>query len=285
MTRRAEHDELEPKRLLDERATPDALREQAPSPAASARIRERLASPPPPAPRVGRSLIAIALVTLISALMWRTWPTHESARAPHAGAPSEAPLIRLPATHAVAPKAETPRAGSARAPAAAAQLEQVVEPAEQPATAPAVLLAPAPVPEIVRVPKRAKEPLAPKASNAPLVASTVLEPEPALDVPAKRTLPSPKPLSQGEEAERMFADPQDEAGLLYRARRLSSSDPNAALRLLVLHEASFPDGAFVQERDMLEIQIQERLGHATTAKRLAALFKQRYPESVYRVSP
>lgn len=83
----------------------------------------------------------------------------------------------------------------------------------------------------------------------------------------------------------MFADPQDEAGLLYRAKRLSSSEPKAALRLLVLHEASFPAGAFAEERDMLEIQIHERLGHAATAKRLAAIFKQRYPSSVYGVSP
>jgi hypothetical protein len=103
--------------------------------------------------------------------------------------------------------------------------------------------------------------------------------------PAEPPPPARKVTAPPEETERAFADPQDEAGLLYRARRLASSDPKAALRLLVLHEASFPDGAFVQERDVLEIQIHERLGHTATAKRLAALFKQRHPESVYRVSP
>ena len=107
------------------------------------------------------------------------------------------------------------------------------------------------------------------------------EPARAITAPA----PAPKPTAVNDDAERVFADPQDEAGLLYRAKRLSGSDPDAALRLLVLHEASFPEGAFAQERDVLEIQIHERLGHAATAKRLAALFKQRYPGSVYRVGP
>jgi len=289
VTRRTEPSELEPKRLLDEHATPDALRdalqalrERAPSPAASARIREQIAKPLPPEPRAPRSLLPIALLALVGVLAWSSWPEHERSRAPQSAALGEAPSIPTPAPLELAtPPAPTAPPSVARPlpPAPAAP-----EPREQP-PATAALPAPMPTPQSVRVPKRAHGPLAPKPSSAAPIASVVVKPVPALDAKPERMPPSPKPLSQGEEAERMFADPQDEAGLLYRAKRLSSSDPNAALRLVVLHEASFPDGTFAQERDMLEIQIHERLGHASTAKRLATLFKQRYPESVYRLSP
>jgi hypothetical protein len=286
MTRRAE---IEPKRLLDEHATPNALRDalqalrdRAPTPAAAARMREQIAKPVPPAPRAPSVLLSFTLLALIGALVWSAWPRHEPARAPSAAAPSEAPLQPMP-TAQKASELKTSRP-VARAIELPAQTEPVaLQPAAQPiaaAASPAPSVALAEVP----LPKRTREPLAPKPSTAPApdtaAPSAEITPEPIAKARSKA-----EPLAQSEEAERLFADPQDEAGLLYRARRLASSDPKAALRLLVLHEASFPDGAFVQERDMLEIQIHERLGQVATAKRLAAMFKQRYPDSVYRVSP
>jgi len=302
MNRRAEHNELPPKRLLDEHATPDALRDalqalrdRTPTPAAAVRMREQIAKPVAPAPRMPGALVSVTLLALVGAFawfiftpptssrLWNAWPKYEPARAPRAVAPSEAPLMPMPAAH------EAPT--SAR-PASAPQATRLVElPAQpepealQPAAQPIAATITAALQD-VPTPKRAREPVAPKASAAPAPALDAVAPmadaEPDVAVKPK---PKAKATTQSEEAERLFADPQDEAGLLYRARRLASSDPKAALRLLVLHEASFPDGAFVQERDMLEIQIHDRLGQAATAKRLAAAFKQRYPDSVYRVSP
>jgi hypothetical protein len=288
MTRRAEHNELPPKRLLDEHATPDelrdalqALRDRAPTPAAAARMREQIAKPVGPAPRAPGMLVSVALLALVSAFAWSAWPRPEPSRAPHSAAPSEAPMMPMPAAH------EAPKITTARPVARTVELPAQAEPAApQPAAEPVAAATPAPTAALddAPAPKREREPLAPKPSTARAADSIAPTADPTPE-PIAKAKPKAKPLAQSEEAERLFADPQDEAGLLYRARRLASSDPKAALRLLVLHEASFPDGAFVQERDMLEIQIHERLGQAATAKRLAALFKQRYPDSVYRVSP
>jgi hypothetical protein len=279
------HD-VPPARLLDTQATPrelrdalQALRERAPSAEAAARIEQRLGQPVQAAARVPRSLIALGLLALFGAAGLWVWPEHQAIRPPRSAARWQAPSLPLPAAIAAPAAPSTP---APRAPRAPIESEVAMAAAPQPSE-PAAVSAPAALP--VRALKRAKAPpsvpqtalaIQPVAVNDTLAAA---EPAPAETVARNSIAPPP------EDAERVFADPQDEPGLLYRARRLSSSDPSAALRLLVLHEASFPEGAFVQERDMLEIQIHERLGHAATAKRLAALFKQRYPESVYRVSP
>jgi hypothetical protein len=76
-------------------------------------------------------------------------------------------------------------------------------------------------------------------------------------------------------------DPQDEAGLLYRAKRLAAREPAAALALLAVHARHFADGALAQERDVLTIRLLRRLGRRVLADWLAAEFRARYPHSVY----
>jgi len=78
------------------------------------------------------------------------------------------------------------------------------------------------------------------------------------------------------------AEPADEAGLLFRAKRLAAHDPRSALHLLETHAFYFPNGAFVQEREVLQIRLHERLGHRAKAEQLAAQFRLRFPNSVYR---
>jgi hypothetical protein len=297
------HDELPPARLLDDETSPaalraalHALRERAPSDASAARIRERIQSPPPLAPGDGRvagaSIVVLGLLGLMAFSLWpqRTAPTAAPAPAPLPVAQAPEPSLEgRPSTTS----ASSPSSAPARltAPVAAA-LERERQPK---APAPVPLVAPEPPRSERRVRLNPRAAVAAPVGTAPRERSALVpEPAPSTALAAQRPVqpapeatdvqPLPKPAAV-EDAERMFADPQDEAGLLYRAKRLSSSEPKAALRLLVLHEASFPAGAFAQERDMLEIQIHERLGHAATAKRLAASFKQRYPSSVYGVSP
>ena len=67
-----------------------------------------------------------------------------------------------------------------------------------------------------------------------------------------------------------------------RAKRLARSDPQGALRMLEAHAIHFPSGAFVEEREVLAIELHRRLGHAEVAERRAAQFLLRYPHSVYR---
>jgi hypothetical protein len=77
-------------------------------------------------------------------------------------------------------------------------------------------------------------------------------------------------------------EPEDEASLLYRAKRIARTDPAAALRMLEAHAQHFPSGAFVEEREVLAIELHARLGHAAEAKRRAERFLARFPHSVYR---
>ena len=284
--------ELEPKRLLEDEASPralrdalHALRERAPSEASAARIHERIQTPPAAGHGGAIAAASLAVIGLVGVLAWSAWPSL-TAPAPRPiedarpQAQSGPPPADSDGEASSAPDRRVQRA-TVEAPAPLAPVAQhepeVRAAASAPKEAPAATVVAEP-PRTERRPKLAPRPAVAAATPAQ-PAVTAERPEPAV-VPN----PAPKPAA-ADEAEHVFADPQDEAGLLYRAKRLSSSEPNAALRLLVLHEASFPTGAFAEERDMLEIQIHERLGHRATVKRLAAIFKQRYPGSVYRVSP
>ena len=277
------HMDMEPARLLEQHGTPNglrdalqALREQAPDNAASARIRTgmlaRLTTPATVASSGARWLLSIVLLGLLGLSVWS--------------------LTSRLAPRDVPPAAAAPRvvaAMAARMPAPRPALAPVALPEPAVVALEPELVAPA-ASEPVRAPKRSRVAAAPATlPMTPMVASAIepekVEPSVVAPLPPAAKSVAPSAVAPSEEAERLFADPQDEAGLLYRAKRLSSSDPNGALRLVVLHEASFPNGAFAQERDMLEIQLHQRMGHASTAKRLASAFKRRYPDSVYRVSP
>jgi hypothetical protein len=73
-----------------------------------------------------------------------------------------------------------------------------------------------------------------------------------------------------------------EAALLAHAKRLSAEDPAAALRQVETLAQRFPDGTFAQERELLAIQLHQRLGHAALAEQLIRAFRERFPNSVYR---
>lgn len=284
------HDrELPPVRLLDGQATPlalrdalRALRDRAPSAEASARIEQQLGRPALRSTRMPPALIALGVVALLGALSLWAWPEHQAIAVPRSASVNEAPALPVPATiPAAAPEPRVQRAAAG----ASVPIDAPIETVEAPLLARAPELSAGTAPALaLPSPKRAKpRVLATRAAPMPVVA--ISEPAPTAEQPAGPPAPIGAVSAAPRDAERAFADPQDEAGLLYRARRLASSDPKAALRLLVLHEASFPDGAFGQERDMLEIRIHERLGHAAAARRLAARFNERYPASVYSVSP
>jgi hypothetical protein len=76
--------------------------------------------------------------------------------------------------------------------------------------------------------------------------------------------------------------PEDEAGLLYRAKKLARTDRRAALHMLEQHAAYFPQGTLVEEREVLAIDLLQRLGQKTEAAQRSALFLERFPHSSYR---
>lgn len=73
-----------------------------------------------------------------------------------------------------------------------------------------------------------------------------------------------------------------EAQKLAQCKRLAAQNPEEALRQLEALARETPHGVFVQERELLEIRLHERLGHRDTAAALTQQFLQRYPGSVYR---
>jgi hypothetical protein len=72
-----------------------------------------------------------------------------------------------------------------------------------------------------------------------------------------------------------------ERSLLQGARVvLLRGQPDAALGLLDEHERSFPKGELVEEREVMRVQALVRARRMTEASALAALFRQRFPQSL-----
>jgi hypothetical protein len=75
------------------------------------------------------------------------------------------------------------------------------------------------------------------------------------------------------------ADPEAEVGLISRAQHALSSQPKAALALLLEHERRFGCGLLSQERDVLRIDAERALGDHELAHEHAREFIARYPEA------
>lgn len=101
---------------------------------------------------------------------------------------------------------------------------------------------------------------------------SVTEPDHALVADALPSAPAPASVNAAA----------DEAQQLARCKQLATRDPERALRELDMLARTHPHGAFLQERDLLEIRLRARLGDGAAAAALSQRFLQRYPNSVYR---
>jgi hypothetical protein len=72
-----------------------------------------------------------------------------------------------------------------------------------------------------------------------------------------------------------------ELGLLGRAQALLDTDAVRALALTSDHERKFPNGALVQEREVIVVDALLRLGRRADAETRAADFHRRFPASVH----
>jgi len=77
--------------------------------------------------------------------------------------------------------------------------------------------------------------------------------------------------------------PEAELLLLLRARRSLRRDPSAAHALLEQHAATYPDGIFAQERELLSVEALLRQRARSEAFRRAERFIARHPSSPYAV--
>ncbi|HEY0712846.1 MAG TPA: hypothetical protein VGF45_09250 [Polyangia bacterium] len=74
--------------------------------------------------------------------------------------------------------------------------------------------------------------------------------------------------------------PQEQALVLGARRALVAADVGKATALLSEHEARFPAGALVEERETLRILVAVKAGDLPTARARAAEFRRRFPASI-----
>ncbi|HET9932854.1 MAG TPA: hypothetical protein VFQ35_19255 [Polyangiaceae bacterium] len=131
---------------------------------------------------------------------------------------------------------------------------------------------------------------APHVEPAPLPAhSSSSQPAspPKQEASAPVAEPVPPPSSSVEvapvlSAPRGASAKPDEATLLEQARRALASDPRRALALTQRHQALYPRGVLVQEREVIAIEALRRLGREGQASDRANSFEKSYPDSAHR---
>jgi hypothetical protein len=129
--------------------------------------------------------------------------------------------------------------------------------------------------------------------DAPLNEPPVLEVTVALPVaPVVEAAPSEplakaapaRPLAQRPRADKpkeQSADPEAELALLGRAQALLDRDPNGALDVLGEHARVYARGVFIEEREVLALEAESKLGHKALARARAQRFMDRFPRSAH----
>jgi len=101
-------------------------------------------------------------------------------------------------------------------------------------------------------------------------------------VPPPRA-PSPVARDDGGAGVAPDAGPGELALLDEAFRALRASDPQAALAAAARHEAAFPQGAFVQERELIVVEALLALGRRDEANARGEAFLATYPTSSHRL--
>lgn len=135
------------------------------------------------------------------------------------------------------------------------------------------------------------------AQPAPVAEPPKPEPEPpAAEAPPEEPTPAPAPVVARPPGKKKPAPapppappapapgvPSDaEVSLLQQAMEAAQhGHPEVALQALDAHAAQFPSGALAQEREVLAIEAQVKLGRLGEAQARAARFKQTWPTSTH----
>jgi len=191
--------------------------------------------------------------------------------------------------------ANEPAASSAKPPAAAPAPIAMPAPVAAPAPAPALEDAPAPALQVQRATAKALPLKAPRSIQdrsssvrAPIprdiannreLSETTAPDEPKAQPEPKPSAVTPAALPPAP-AVVPAVEPSEEA-LLLQARKLSTQQPEGALRLLEQHGKRFPRGMLVPEREVLTIEVLRRLGRDREAQQRLEQFEARYPQSIH----
>jgi hypothetical protein len=92
--------------------------------------------------------------------------------------------------------------------------------------------------------------------------------------------PQPAPRSQVDKRA-SAANPEAELVLLGRAQELLDRDPTGALDVLGQHARDHARGVFSEEREVLALEAESKLGHKALARARAERFIERFPRSAH----
>ncbi|MET0791750.1 MAG: hypothetical protein ABW061_09540 [Polyangiaceae bacterium] len=146
---------------------------------------------------------------------------------------------------------------------------------------------PASVHEPVLVPQASVRTAQRVSPRTPPTAARVNESEPAAGntplATARGVARAPHRFSEVEQTEPpTVGEPREsEISLLHRAQRAVAQSASEALALCELHARQFPNGVFVQEREVIAIDSLLRLERIGEAQARARAFNDRYPGSAH----
>jgi len=104
--------------------------------------------------------------------------------------------------------------------------------------------------------------------------------EPAVAITPPKAAARPMP-SRAPAAKRAAANPEAELVLLGRAQALLDRDPDGALDVLGEHARDYARGVFSEEREVLALEAESKLGHKALARARAERFIEQYPRSAH----
>jgi hypothetical protein len=99
--------------------------------------------------------------------------------------------------------------------------------------------------------------------------------------PRVRDKAAPRAPQATTEKPRSGSDPEAELVLLGRAQALLDSDPDGALGVLGEHARDYARGVFIEEREVLALEAESKLGHKALARARAERFIERFPRSAH----
>lgn len=99
----------------------------------------------------------------------------------------------------------------------------------------------------------------------------------AAKAPARPVVPRPR----ADKPKEQSADPEAELALLGRAQALLDRDPDGALDVLGEHTRLYERGVFIEEREVLALEAESKLGHKALARARAERFMAKFPRSAH----
>ena len=137
---------------------------------------------------------------------------------------------------------------------------------------------------VSRTPAQVEPTRAPAPQSAAPVQSqpaAEVQPQPSA-APAPARVPTTTEAQPAPSVAKSSPSKPDEAALLEQARRALATDPQRALAITRRHQALYPHGVLVQEREVIAIEALRRLGREGQALDRANSFEQSYPDSAHR---